>query len=140
MERFHPRTVAAAALACTVLAGCAASGGRIATYQPPPGINQVLEGAIEAAPGNELVIGDIVMAAGGEIPPHTHYGEEFIYCIGGSATVSRKGYADVILKPGDSLRVAPGVVHWGLAGADGVRVVSAWVKPLDKPLRVPAER
>ena len=123
------------------LAGCAGGGNtRIATYQPAPGVNEVLRGPIEAAPGYELVTGDLVTPPGGEIPPHYHHGEEFIYVLGGSVTASRAGYADVQLAPGDGLRVAPGIVHWGRAGPEGARVISSWVKPLDQPLRVPVER
>ena len=127
-------------LLATALTACGGGTERIATYQPAPGINEVLRGAIEAAPGHELVMGDLVTPPGGEIPRHYHHGEEFIYVIGGSATVSRAGYADVPLGPGDSIRIAPGIVHWGKAGSDGARVMTAWVKPLDQPLRVPAER
>ena len=77
------------------------------------------------------------MPAGAEIPRHYHYGEEFLYVLGGSATVSRAGMPDVRLGPGDGLRIAPGVVHWGKAGPEGVRAVSSWVKDDAKPLREP---
>ena len=122
-----------------VLTACASTPGPVSVYEPAPGINEVLSGAIEAAPGHSLVVGDLVMPPGSEIPRHYHYGEEFIYVLGGSTSVSRAGFADVVLGPGDSVRVAPGTVHWGFAGSDGVRLVSAWVKPDDKPLRVAAE-
>ena len=121
------------------LAGCASSGGSVAVYAPPLGINQVLEGQIAAAPGHSLILGDLNMPAGAEIPRHYHHGEEYIYVIGGSATVSRAGHPDVTVGPGDSVVIAPGVVHWGKAGAEGLRSISAWVKDDARPLREAVE-
>ena len=120
------------------LAACSGGNGRIATYEPPAGSNEVLRGAIAAAPGHELVVGDLVMAAGGTIPRHYHHGEEFLYVIGGSAVVSRPGLPDVRLSAGEGLRIPPGTVHWGQAGPEGVRAVSSWVAREGQPLRVPA--
>jgi quercetin dioxygenase-like cupin family protein len=119
-----------------VLGGCSAEGQRIAVYQPPAGSNQVLSGPIAAAPGHSLVVGDLVMEAGGTIPRHYHAGEEFLYVLGGSATVYREGETELTLMPGQGVRIAPGTVHWGKAGPDGVRAVSSWVATDGQPLRV----
>jgi quercetin dioxygenase-like cupin family protein len=118
------------------LSGCASTGQEIAVYQPAVGSNQVLSGPIAAAPGHSLVVGDLVMEAGGTIPRHYHVGEEFLYVLGGSAIVSRQGEPDVTLAPGQGLRIAPGTVHWGKAGPQGVRAVSSWVATDGQPLRV----
>ena len=126
-----------AAVALLAAAGCAAADKPIRVYAPPPGINQVLEGPIASDPGHSLIVGDLNMPAGAEIPRHYHYGEEFIYVLGGSATVARAGLPDIVLDPGEGLRIAPGVVHWGKAGPQGVRAVSSWVKDDSQPLRVP---
>ena len=124
----------AAALA---LSGCAGKPATIGTYQPAAGVNEVLRGPIAAAPGHELVTGDLVMAPGAEIPPHYHHGEEFIYVLGGSAVLERPGVPSLTLTSGQSLRIAPGTVHWGQAGPQGLRAVASWVVPDGKPLRVP---
>jgi len=120
-------------------ASAIASEPTIPVYQPPAGSNVVLEGSIANAPELHLVVGDLVMAAGGKIPRHRHSGEEFLYVIGGSATVSREGEPDLVLAPGQSVRIAPGTVHWGTAGPDGVRAVSSWVVVNGQPLRTSAE-
>ena len=133
-----------AAVLCVVLLGACASGqgaGTIATYQPPAGSNEVLRGAISAAPGHELVMGDLVLPAGADVPRHYHYGEEFLYVLGGSVTLSRPGLPDMVLAAGDSIRIAPGAVHWAKAGPEGVRAVASWIAVDGKPLReaIPAE-
>ena len=128
--------VAASLLAAATLAACSSGPGRIATYQPPAGSNEVLRGPIEAAPGHQLVVGDLVSAPGSPIPRHYHHGEEFIYVQGGSATVSRPGLPDLVLRAGEGVRIAPGVVHWGVSGPDGVRAITSWVVPDGQPLRV----
>lgn len=128
---------ATALLLLAALAACAAPDSRISTYQPAQGSNEVLRGPIQAAPGHQLVVGDLVMPAGGTIPRHYHHGEEFLYVIGGSAVVSRPGAPDVTLLPGQGLRIPPGTVHWGRAGPDGVRAIASWVAADGQPLRVP---
>ena len=126
---------ASAALLFLATAACASPEGAIPVYAPAPGIHQVLEGPIAAAPGHSLIVGDLNMPPGAEIPRHYHHGEEFLYVIGGSALVSREGEPDVTLMPGQGLRIAPGTVHWGHAGPEGVRAVSNWVSVDGKPLR-----
>ncbi|MGX7893970.1 cupin domain-containing protein [Tsuneonella sp. HG222] len=126
---------AGAALLLAAAAGCTSAPRAVAVYAPPPGINQVLEGRIAAAPGHALILGDLNMAPGADIPRHYHHGEESIYVLGGSATVSRAGQPDVTLGPGEGVIIAPGVVHWGKAGGEGLRSISAWVKDDAKPLR-----
>lgn len=126
----------AALLAAGLLGGCAAAPAPLAIYQPPPGANEVLRGPIAGAPGLSLVVGDLSLPAGGAIPAHYHHGEEFLFVLGGSTVVSRPGEPDVVLQPGQGLRIAPGTVHSGRAGAQGVRATSSWVVPDGKPLRV----
>lgn len=131
----------AALLACVLLCGCATTGTTAASpalHQPPVGSNPVLEGPIEAAPGHHLVMGDLVATPGMVIPRHTHSGEEFLYVMGGWGTLSMEGQADIPLKAGQGVRIPPGVVHWGVAGEEGMRAVSSWVVVNGQPLRTAA--
>ena len=131
-----------AALGCCLLGACStAQAGTPASptiYQPPVGSNPVLEGPIEAAPGHHLVMGDLVATPGMVIPRHTHSGEEFLYVMGGWGTLSMEGQADIPLKAGQGVRIPPGVVHWGVAGEEGMRAVSSWVVVNGQPLRTAA--
>lgn len=129
----------AAVLGCILLGACSTtqSSDAVAVYQPPAGSNLVLEGPIAAAPGHHMVIGDLVAAPGMVIPRHSHSGEEFLYVIGGSGTLSIDGKPDIQLKAGQGLRIAPGEVHGGAAGAEGIRAVSSWVVVNGQPLRMP---
>lgn len=127
--------IAGMAAILLALAACAADDGRIGLYQPPAGTNEVLRGPIAGTPGHSLVMGDLVMGPGGTIPRHRHAGEEFLYILGGSATLFREGEAEVTLTAGQSIRIAPGVVHWGRTGPDGMRAVSSWVVVDGRPLR-----
>jgi quercetin dioxygenase-like cupin family protein len=130
----------AAILACLLPAACATTGPVAAPeiYQPPAGSTLVLEGPISAAPGHHLVVGDLVATPGMVIPRHSHSGEEFLYVIGGSGTVSIEGKPDVTLQPGQGLRIPPGVVHGGTASSEGMRAVSTWIVVNGQPLRTPA--
>ncbi|MXO70639.1 cupin domain-containing protein [Alteraurantiacibacter buctensis] len=132
------RRIVLATVPALALAACStapAGPQSVAVYDPPPGINQVLEDRIAAAPGHSLIVGDLNMGPGAPIPRHFHHGEEYIYLIGGSATVSRAGQPDLQLGPGQSVTIAPGVVHWGTAGPEGMRGISVWIKDDDHPLR-----
>lgn len=130
------RNIVSFGLLCGALAACAPAADRIAVYQPPLGSNPVLNGPIEAAPGHSLFVGDLVMPAGGTIPRHYHAGEEFLYVLGGSTVISRENMPDLTLEAGQGIRIAPGTVHWGKAGPQGVRAVSSWVATDGQPLRV----
>jgi quercetin dioxygenase-like cupin family protein len=130
----------AAVLGCILLGACASSGKvpAPALSQPPVGSNLVLEGPVSAAPDHHIVMGDLVATPGMVIPPHRHSGEEFLYVIAGSGTVAIDGQPEMLLTAGKGVRIAPGVIHGGVAGNEGMRAVSTWVVANGQPLRTPA--
>ena len=129
-----------AAASAFLLTACAAGAEAesIAVPEPPTGANLVLEGNIESAPEHYLVMGDLVLGAGATVPRHIHSGEEFLYVLGGSATLYRDGMPDLVLKAGGGVRIAPGLPHSAIAGPDGLRAVASWIVANGKPLREPA--
>ena len=56
-----------------------------------PGSNEMLRAPITAAPELEVLISDVIIPAGAEVPRHYHPGEEFVYVIEGSAIHVEQG-------------------------------------------------
>lgn len=128
---------ALAVLSILALAACSQGAATIPVYQPSAGSNELLRGPITAARGHSLVTADIVLEPNGDVPRHFHHGEEFLAVIGGSATLLRPGVPDLVMRPGDAVRIEPGTVHSAVAGPDGLRAITNWVVPDGKPLREP---
>ena len=124
----------AALLVALALSGCAGSvTPRVAA--PAPGVTLIVEGAVEAAPGHHLVMGEIFLGPAGLVPRHRHSGEEFITVLEGSVTLRRDGVEDLVLTLGQGVRIAPGVPHSATAGEHGFRGVSSWIVVNGQPLR-----
>lgn len=57
-----------------------------------------------------LALGHISFGSGSSVPPHTREVEEFIYVIGGTATILSCGQK-YILRVGDAIYIPPGTEH-----------------------------
>jgi len=74
-----------------------------------------------------------------EVPPqvntglHTHPGFDAAYLIEGDLTVLVQGQPSKPIKPGESWRVAPGVIHEVKAGNQTAKVVAIYVVEKGKP-------
>lgn len=105
--------------------------------KPPVEINYPVPGDLGAQIVN-VVTRDI--AAGAEIPWHTHPGVEIAYVESGTLDLMIAGEANRRLRPGDSFMVPRGLVHGGRnAGAAPARLVLTYVVDRDAPLRTLAE-
>lgn len=89
----------------------------------PPGSNQMLRAPIQAAPGLEVIISDVVIPPGASVPWHYHPGEEFVYVIEGSALHREAGQDDILLEAGDSYVIRPEARHSPVGGPEGARAV-----------------
>ncbi len=67
-----------------------------------PGSKTVLVAPLETAEGLEVIISDVYIPAHGEVPPHSHPGEEFVYVIEGSAIHVEEGQADRVYSAGEA--------------------------------------
>ena len=123
-----------AVLLALLLGGCAANASP-AAWQPPIGPNPVFDQAPEAVTDRRLIVTDLRLGPDAVGAAHYHPWEEFLYVIGGSTVISREGQPDLTLTAGQSIRIAPGTVHWGRAGDQGLRAVASWVKLDGRPLR-----
>lgn len=102
-----------------------------------PGSNEMLRSALSGAPELEVLISDVIIPAGAEVPRHYHPGEEFVYVIEGSAMHVEEGQPDRKLKAGDAMVIAPEAVHSPRGGPDGARAIVFRVHVRDQPERIP---
>jgi quercetin dioxygenase-like cupin family protein len=87
----------------------------------------------------ETVFGIAEIAPNAEFASHTHPGTESSYIIEGSITLNVKGQPTREVKAGESILIPAEIPHSGSAGANGAKILAAWVVEKGKPLASPAE-
>jgi quercetin dioxygenase-like cupin family protein len=100
------------------------------------GSNEVLKEKLDSAPGLEVVISDVVIPPGAQVPRHYHPGEEFLYLIEGTATHIEEGSENRELTPGDAMVIRMGKIHSPKAGPEGARAIVFRVHIEGEPERV----
>ncbi|MET0180559.1 MAG: cupin domain-containing protein [Novosphingobium sp.] len=103
----------------------------------PPGSNERLRTGLTSSPDLEVIVSDVVIAPGEQVPRHYHPGEEFLYLVEGSAVHIEHGAPDRPLRPGDALVIKPGAVHSPRAGSAGARAIVFRVHVKGQPERIP---
>ena len=97
-----------AALAATLITG---SGAPLPAEQRPAGSTRTdLQRHDLNIPGHEVLQARVDFAPGASFPRHKHPGEEIIYVISGTIEYEIDG-KPVVVKAGDVLFVADGVIH-----------------------------
>ena len=104
----------------------------------PPGSNEILRADLEQSDNLEVIISDVVIPPGAQVPRHTHPGEEFVYVIEGGALHIEEGKEDQPLKAGEALVIRPGRAHEPIGGAEGGRAIVFRVHVKGEPERTPA--
>ncbi|MCL6739635.1 cupin domain-containing protein [Sphingomonas sp. RB56-2] len=95
-------------MAATLIAG---SGSPLPVQQRPAGSTRTdLQRHDLNIPGHEVLQARVDFAPGASFPRHKHPGEEIIYVIGGTIEYEVAG-KPVVVKAGDVLFVADGVIH-----------------------------
>lgn len=102
-----------------------------------PGSNEMLRAGLEGAPDLEVLISDVIIPAGAEVPRHYHPGEEFIYVIEGSALHVEEGKPDRELGAGDAMVISPQAIHAPRGGPQGARAIVFRVHVAGQPERIP---
>jgi quercetin dioxygenase-like cupin family protein len=125
----------AAIPAVLLLAGCVQANP---LYQPPLGSNVVFREATAAAPGHELIVADLKLAANAVGEAHYHPWEEYLYVIEGSAVLEIAGQEPRTLLAGEHFVIPRRTVHTPRAGAQGVRAIVVRVHDQGDPVMVPA--
>ena len=130
-------------VAVGVILGCAmTASAHLAPLVLPerdPGSNEVLKASLESAEGIEVIISDVVIPPGAEVPRHYHPGEEFVYVIEGSAIHVEEGQDDRVLKAGDGYVIRKERIHSPRAGEDGARAIVFRVHVDGAPERILVE-
>lgn len=121
-----------------LLAGCASATASNLLETAPQRL--VVETPIAGVTGRHLVGGLITLGPGGEVPRHAHEGEEMLVVTDGSAALhlaSPDGsqLRIVQLDAGHGFVIAPGTIHWAVAGPQGLRATATWVGIDGQPLR-----
>ena len=140
-------------VACLLLAGTLAACNAPASEAPAressepaaiaipkglePGSNEMLRAPITAAPELEVIISDVIIPPGAEVPSHYHPGEEFVYVIEGSALHVEEGKEDRVASAGETIVIAPEAVHAPRGGDEGARAIVFRVHVKDQPERIP---
>lgn len=125
----------AAIPAVLLLAGCVQANP---LYQPPLGSNVVFREATAAAPGHELIVADLKLAANAVGEAHYHPWEEYLYVIEGSAVLEIAGQEPRTLLAGEHFAIPRRTVHTPRAGSTGVRAIVVRVHDDGDPVMVPA--
>ncbi len=102
-----------------------------------PGSNEMLRAGLTAAPDLEVLISDVIIPAGVEVPRHYHPGEEFVYVIEGSAIHVEEGKPDREIKAGEAMAISPEAVHAPRGGTNGARAIVFRVHVKGQPERIP---
>ena len=90
---------------------------------PPPGSTELLRTEIKAADNIEVIVANVFLPPGVEVPRHYHPGEEFLYVVQGSAVHVEEGRADQELKAGEAYVIPPEVIHAPYGGPEGAHAI-----------------
>jgi quercetin dioxygenase-like cupin family protein len=85
----------------------------------------------------ETVIGMAEIVPNVNIGKHTHPGPESGFMLDGDMTLLVEGQPPLVVKKGDSYKIAPGSVHDARTGAAGAKVIATYVVEKGKPLASP---
>ena len=86
---------------------------------PPPGSNEVLRAKVKIADNLEVIVANVFIPPGTEVPRHYHPGEEFVYVIQGSAVQVEEGQENRELKAGEAYVIPPEAIHAPYGGPEG---------------------
>jgi quercetin dioxygenase-like cupin family protein len=87
------------------------------------------------APDREVIVSFVELPPNTTLPRHWHPGEEFYYCIEGEVTGELEGKRTAVAKPGDAGHIPFKIVHTGISGANGARLLVFRVHEKGQPHR-----
>ena len=86
-------------------------------------------------PGQQAVLVEVTIPAGGREGRHTHPGTLLVHILEGVMTFEHEGRPVNSYKPGDSFTAEPGKIHEGMnRGTVPIKAIAAFVVEKGKPL------
>jgi quercetin dioxygenase-like cupin family protein len=105
-----------------------------AVTQAAPGIKRTILQKFDVPGTNyESTFMKVEFDANFDVPRHTHPGPEASIVLEGEITLILDGEAPRLLKPGDTTYFAPGLIHSGKVGPNGVSLLNSYVLEKGKP-------
>lgn len=91
--------------------------------------------------GHEGVMVWVDFPPGAVEPKHTHPADVFVFVIEGNLTYEGDGVPKKSLKPGDTIHISPGQVHWvsNTSTTAAAKLAAVFVTEKGKPLTSPAK-
>jgi len=96
----------------------------------------LLRQSVEGVPTKEVIVSKVRIPPNTELPWHWHHGEEVFYVLEGEVSLLQRGKPGMLSKAGESNAIAPGVIHTGRTGEEGVYLVIFRVHDKGKPERI----
>lgn len=128
--------------ALAILVVCCGITDRANAQDRPIKRTELIRADVADVAGKETVIYIADVQPGAEGARHTHYGDEFVYILEGSLTVTPDGKDPVTLKRGEVAHLAPADgVHAAKNGSNSepAKVLVVLVVDKGKPLAEPAK-
>ena len=125
--------------ALVILAAVAAPIIVVSAFAQQGGLKRTLLQTVDFPPGYEVVSVIAEIEPGNCSGRHTHPGAESTYSLEGEAVVKLDGKPDRIVKAGEPVQYAPGVVH-NVCNVSGrpYRAVAHYIVEKGKPVTSPA--
>ena len=96
----------------------------------------LLRQSVEGVRTKQVIVNQVTIPPHTELPWHWHPGEEIFYVIDGEVTLAQRGKPDLLSRVGEVNIIAPGVIHTGRTGSEGVTLVIFRVHDKGQPERV----
>jgi quercetin dioxygenase-like cupin family protein len=128
--------------ACALSMVCGLGGGSSLAQDQPIKRTELIRADVAGVAGKETVIYIADVMPGAEGARHTHYGDEFVYILEGSLTVTPDGKEPITLKQGQTAHLAPADgIHAAKNGStsEPAKALVFLVVEKGKPLSEPAK-
>ncbi|MHC4955169.1 MAG: cupin domain-containing protein [Planctomycetota bacterium] len=112
----------------------------VAACQAPPRelkIENLLQQELnrQLAPDREVIVSYLELPPNTTLPRHWHPGEEFYYCIEGEIAAELDGKRTPFVGPGDAGHIPYKLVHTGITGSKGARLLVFRIHEKGQPHR-----